>query len=160
MIDSDNITIVRLISQLTFIDPTWMLEYAIEQKNSRIAKSLFISDKIDRAKYVVELLRLMVDKVNIDDLFLSIKNNTCDPFDFIFGMKFTNDEKKIKTGIINAILLDNEIDSDIKIALIDISPEKKIMIRSICNNEIMAKVKDTSFEYDHDTKIAKIVIEL
>jgi len=138
-----------------------MLEYAIEQKNIRIAKNLFMNDNIDRTKYVTKLLRLMVNKIDINDLFLSMRQNNSDPFDFIFGTKFINDEK-MKTGIINAILMDEEIDSDIKIALFDICPEKKMMIKSICDSDFMANdiIKNRLFEYDHNTKTVKIVIEL
>ena len=39
MIDNNNIDIVNLVAQLPCVSADWMLEYAIEQKKSKIAKS-------------------------------------------------------------------------------------------------------------------------
>jgi len=160
MIDNNNIDIVNLVAQLPCVSADWMLEYAIEQKKSKIAKKLFATNETIRAKHAQNLLRLMTSDTNINNLYIMIRQNTIDPFYFIFGMDFV--DEKTKSTIIDAVMSDDEINSMIKIALLDISAEKKLAIRAMCESNVMnnAAIKNTSFEFDKMTKSVRVVVDL
>lgn len=160
MIDDNNIDIVNLVAQLPCVSADWMLEYAIKQKKSKIAKKLFAANEAIRVKHAQNLLRLMTSDININNLYTTIQKNTIDPFYFIFGIDFVDEQTK--STIIDAVMADEEINSMIKIALLDISADKKLAIRTMCESDAMnsTAIKNTSFEFDKLTKSVRVVIDL